>query len=120
MPQKWIPLKFLENEPRQYRIKDREHWQYFYEPIQFKVLDNISFDVSKGEFLTLIGKSGCGKSTLLYVLSTMDTDYEGELEIDGRKLSHCTKDQLAAIRNEKLVLCFSSIICFLNLHASKM
>ncbi len=87
-------------------LKTESIGKYFYEPIQFKVLDNISFDVSKGEFLTLIGKSGCGKSTLLYVLSTMDTDYEGELEIDGRKLSHCTKDQLAAIRNEKIGFVF--------------
>ena len=80
--------------------------KYFYEPVKFKVLDDISFDVNKGEFLTLIGKSGCGKSTLLYLLSTMDTDYEGELEIDGEKLSHAKKDRLAAIRNEKIGFVF--------------
>jgi len=53
--------------------------KYFHEPETFKVLKDISFDVQKGEFLSIVGKSGCGKSTLLYVLSTMDTDYEGSL-----------------------------------------
>jgi len=46
-------------------------------------LKNISFSIDKAEFISIIGKSGCGKSTLLYILSTMDTDYEGELYIDG-------------------------------------
>ncbi len=57
--------------------------KYFYDPEKFKVLNDISFTVNKGEFATLVGKSGSGKSTLLYVLSTMDTDYQGELIIDG-------------------------------------
>ncbi len=49
------------------------------------VLKNITMDVKKGEFVSIVGKSGCGKSTLLYVLSTMDRDYEGALEINGTK-----------------------------------
>ncbi len=57
--------------------------KYFYDPEKFKVLNDISFSVKKGEFATLVGKSGSGKSTLLYILSTMDTDYKGELIIDG-------------------------------------
>ena len=63
-------------------LKTNKLGKYFYEPVKFKVLDEITFDVKKGEFLSLIGKSGCGKSTLLYLLSTMDTNYEGELFID--------------------------------------
>jgi len=55
----------------------------FQDPIQTRVLSEISFSVAQGEFVALTGKSGCGKSTLLYILSTMDTDYEGELLIDG-------------------------------------
>lgn len=80
--------------------------KYFYEPVKFKVLDEISFDVKHGEFLTLVGKSGCGKSTLLYLLSTMDTDYEGELVIDGEKLTGKKPDQLARVRNEKIGFVF--------------
>jgi lipoprotein-releasing system ATP-binding protein len=80
--------------------------KYFYEPVKFKVLDNISFDVKRGEFLSLVGKSGCGKSTLLYLLSTMDTDYEGELYIDNEKLTGKNADHLAAVRNAKIGFVF--------------
>ncbi len=80
--------------------------KYFYEPEKFQVLKNISFEAKKGEFLSLVGKSGCGKSTLLYILSTMDTDYEGVLEMNGEKLTGKTQDQLAAFRNEHLGFVF--------------
>lgn len=73
--------------------------KYFYEPSKFKVLKEVSFDVKKGEFLSLIGKSGSGKSTLLYVLSTMDTEYSGELTINDNLLTGKTQNQLAAYRN---------------------
>lgn len=66
-------------------LKTQGIGKYFYHPVKFKVLDQVSFDVKQGEFLTLVGKSGSGKSTLLYCLSTMDTQYEGELFIDGEK-----------------------------------
>jgi lipoprotein-releasing system ATP-binding protein len=78
----------------------------FYDPTEFKVLKGISFGVEKGEFLTLVGKSGCGKSTLLYVLSTMDTSYDGELSIDGEKVTGYDLDRLALIRNEKIGFVF--------------
>jgi lipoprotein-releasing system ATP-binding protein len=80
-------------------LKAEHIGKYFYNPVKFKVLDDISFEVSQGEFLTLIGKSGSGKSTLLYVLSTMDSDYEGMLMIENRNVTGKTQDELAAIRN---------------------
>ena len=60
--------------------------KYFHDPSTIQVLNNISFTINKGEFISVIGKSGCGKSTLLYILSTMDTDYEGTLFIDGENM----------------------------------
>jgi lipoprotein-releasing system ATP-binding protein len=78
----------------------------FYDPVEFKVLNDISFSVNKGEFLTLVGKSGCGKSTLLYILSTMDTEYSGKLTIDGEIVTGYNQNQLAAIRNEKIGFVF--------------
>jgi lipoprotein-releasing system ATP-binding protein len=54
----------------------------------------------------MIGKSGSGKSTLLYILSTMDTDYQGNLIIDGEAVTGYNQDQLAAIRNEKIGFVF--------------
>ena len=80
--------------------------KYFYDPVPFKVLDNIAFDVERGEFLTMVGKSGSGKSTLLYILSTMDTDYTGQLMIDGDDVSGYDQNRLAAIRNEKIGFVF--------------
>lgn len=80
--------------------------KYFYEPEKFQVLTDVSFDVDKGAFTTLIGKSGCGKSTLLYILSTMDTDYEGELWIHGEKITGWKQNALAALRNEKIGFVF--------------
>ena len=80
--------------------------KFFHEPTEFQVLKNISFEVEKGELLTLIGKSGSGKSTLLYILSTMDRDYKGKLFIDNELMTNKTIDELAAIRNEKIGFVF--------------
>ena len=80
--------------------------KYFHEPQTFKVLKDISFDIEKGEFLSVIGKSGSGKSTLLYVLSTMDTDYEGMLTIDGETLTGRSQNELAAFRNKHIGFVF--------------
>jgi lipoprotein-releasing system ATP-binding protein len=80
--------------------------KYFYEPEKFQVLRDITFEVERGEFLTLVGKSGCGKSTLLYLLSTMDTDYEGELEINGERLTGQSQEYLARFRNAHIGFVF--------------
>lgn len=71
-----------------------------------QVLTDINFTVNKGEFVSVVGKSGCGKSTLLYILSTMDTDYEGELSIDGELLTGKKPVRLAEVRNEKIGFVF--------------
>lgn len=80
--------------------------KFFYDPVKVHVLKDISFAVDKGEFVSIVGKSGCGKSTLLYILSTMDTSYEGELTIDSQIMSHQSKEFLAQIRNEKIGFVF--------------
>ena len=54
----------------------------------------------------MVGKSGSGKSTLLYILSTMDTDYKGELYIDNNLMTGLSTDQLAQVRNEKIGFVF--------------
>lgn len=78
----------------------------FSDPVTIEVLRDISFAVEKGEFVAVTGKSGCGKSTLLYILSTMDTDYEGDLYIDGDLMRGKKEGQLAKIRNEKIGFVF--------------
>ncbi len=78
----------------------------FYDPVTVRVLNDINFSITKGEFVAVIGKSGCGKSTLLYVLSTMDTDYEGTLLIDNESMVNKKEKELARIRNEKIGFVF--------------
>ncbi len=78
----------------------------FHDPVTIQVLKDINFKINKGEFVSLTGKSGCGKSTLLYILSTMDTDYSGELFIDGISMHNKTENELARIRNEKIGFVF--------------
>lgn len=80
--------------------------KYFHDPVKMQVLRDINLEVAAGEFVSIVGKSGCGKSTLLYVLSTMDTDYEGELEINGKRATGQSLNELAAIRNASIGFVF--------------
>ncbi len=80
--------------------------KYFHDPETMQVLKEISFSINKGEFVSVIGKSGCGKSTLLYILSTMDTDFEGDLFIDGISMRKKKEAELARVRNEKIGFVF--------------
>ncbi len=80
--------------------------KYFHDPITYQVLKEISFSVNRGDFISVIGKSGCGKSTLLYILSTMDTDYEGDILIDGESMRNKKEAELALVRNEKIGFVF--------------
>jgi lipoprotein-releasing system ATP-binding protein len=70
------------------------------------VLKEIDLTVNPGEFMCLVGKSGCGKSTLMYVLSTMDTDFEGELRIAGESLNGRNQNYLSAFRNKHIGFIF--------------
>jgi lipoprotein-releasing system ATP-binding protein len=80
--------------------------KYFYDPVEFQVLKDISFDVKKGEFVSIVGKSGSGKSTLLYLLSTMDTKYNGNIAINGKQLTGLSQNELAKFRNEQIGFVF--------------
>lgn len=78
----------------------------FHDPTTIQVLFDIDFSIRRGEFVSVTGKSGCGKSTLLYILSTMDTDYSGELYIDNQLVTGKKEKELAKIRNEKIGFVF--------------
>lgn len=87
-------------------IEARQLVKYFYEPEKFQVLNNIDLEIKKGEFVSVTGSSGSGKSTLLYVLSTLDTDYEGSILFDGRRLDKMTKGEISEFRNESIGFVF--------------
>ncbi len=78
----------------------------FHDPVTTEVLHDISISIKKGEFVSITGKSGCGKSTLLYILSTMDTDYEGDIWIGGERTKGQSERQLAYLRNAKVGFVF--------------
>jgi lipoprotein-releasing system ATP-binding protein len=107
MQQPTSPSKRLTNpSARDIVLKADGLVKYFDEPEKFQVLKDISFEMVQGEFLALVGKSGSGKSTLLYVLSTMDTLYEGELQINGERLTGRSQNELAAFRNDHIGFVF--------------
>lgn len=80
--------------------------KYFYDPDKFHVLDDVNIAVNRGEFVSIMGKSGCGKSTLLYLLSTLDTVYEGTIEIDGEKVTGWPESKMAVFRNSHIGFVF--------------
>lgn len=87
-------------------LEARNISKYFHDPLTVQVLKNVSFAVYGGEFIAVIGKSGCGKSTLLYVLSTMDTDYEGNVILQGVDLKGKKDAELAKVRNNSIGFVF--------------
>lgn len=80
--------------------------KYFRKPVLFHALKDINISVDKGEFVSVMGKSGCGKSTLLYILSTMDTDYDGELFLNNELVTNRPHEELARLRNEMIGFVF--------------
>ena len=80
--------------------------KYFEKPVKFHVLKDISFGIKKGEFASIMGKSGSGKSTLLYILSTMDTDYSGELYLNNDLVTGQRHQELSRIRNKHIGFVF--------------
>jgi lipoprotein-releasing system ATP-binding protein len=87
-------------------IETRKLSKYFHDPVLFKVLNEVDLSIQAGEFVSVVGKSGCGKSTLLYLLSTMDTDYEGQLFLNNELITGKSDQELAQIRNEKIGFVF--------------
>lgn len=87
-------------------LEARQISKEFHDPVTVQVLTDITFSVQKGEFVSVIGKSGSGKSTLLYILSTMDTDYQGKLLLDQDMMTGRSDVELARVRNEKIGFVF--------------
>ena len=79
-------------------------------------LDNVSFSVSKGEFVAIVGASGSGKSTLLHLIGGVDRPTSGNVFIDGKDIYKLDDDKLAIFRRRQvgLVYQFYNLIPILN------
>lgn len=73
---------------------------------QVQVLNNTTFDIEKGEFVSLMGASGSGKSTMLYLIGGLDRKYEGEIVIDGQDIGKMKDKELAKMRLEDIGFVF--------------
>ncbi|WP_295089592.1 ABC transporter ATP-binding protein [Ruminococcus sp.] len=84
---------------------------------EVKALDNVSFTVEKGEFVSIIGPSGSGKSTLLHILGGVDKPTEGKVYIDGTDIHSLSEDKLAIFRRRQigLVYQFYNLMPVLNI-----
>ncbi|HXB42807.1 MAG TPA: ABC transporter ATP-binding protein [Puia sp.] len=81
---------------------------YRTDTIETLALSNISLEIAKGEFLSVMGPSGCGKSTLLNIMGLLDAPTNGDIKIDEQKTAHLSDKQLAQFRNKKLGFIFQS------------
>ena len=81
---------------------------YLAEGQPVRALHNLSLEVSRGEFVALVGRSGCGKSTLLSLAGAMDFPSSGVVLVDGVATTSLRDDALARIRREKIGFIFQS------------
>ena len=81
---------------------------YINDEIVTEVLDNLNFEVAKGEFLAIMGPSGSGKSTLMHLLGFLDTPTSGKYIFKGNDVSNLSDDELAKIRNEEVGFIFQT------------
>ena len=74
--------------------------------VKIKAVDEIGFEISKGEFVVIVGPSGAGKTTVLNILGGMDTATKGTVLVDGKNITDYNSRQLTAYRRDDIGFVF--------------
>ncbi|MBQ3921063.1 MAG: ABC transporter ATP-binding protein [Firmicutes bacterium] len=85
--------------------------------VTIKAVDDISFSISEGEFVVIVGPSGAGKTTLLNILGGMDSASSGKILVDGTEISSFDKRKLTAYRRYSVGFVFQFYNLVQNLTA---
>lgn len=95
---------------------------YGSEESQIKALDDVSFSVEEGEFVSIIGPSGSGKSTLLHIIGGVDRPTQGSVYIQNEDIHSLSEDHLAVFRRKNigLIYQFYNLITVLNIDENIM
>ncbi len=76
--------------------------------VEVRALDGVDLDITRGDYVAIMGASGSGKSTLMNILGCLDTPTTGSYSLDGETVSELDDDQLAAIRNRRIGFVFQT------------
>lgn len=88
---------------------------YYSNNVEFHALKNVDLNVTKGEFVAIMGQSGSGKSTLLYTLSGMDDLTGGSVYLKGKEVSNLKEKEMTLVRREEIGFIFQGINLVSNL-----
>jgi putative ABC transport system ATP-binding protein len=90
---------------------------YILGKVSVPALQGVSFEIEKGEFVSVIGPSGCGKSTLMHLIGCLDHPNSGSIFLEGTNVSRLGDNQLAEIRNKKIGFVFQTFNLLARLNA---
>ena len=93
--------------------------EYSVGEIKIKALDNVSLQISKGEFVAITGQSGSGKSTLMNILGCLDKPESGTYILNGQDVFRANEKKLSEIRNREIGFIFQSFNLINSLSAAE-